>query len=101
MRKIFHRNNFSILIFLSLVFLLVSCSNQKEYACTMGSGITMSCGDMNSSMCAQFNGTWHKGSKCSDFGYSSAKLDDTGSAVWSGLVFADFSQESPSKRTRQ
>lgn len=101
MRKIFHSNNFSILIFLSLVFLLVCCSKQKEYACTMGSGITMSCGDQTSYWCKQLNGTWHKGLKCSDFGYGSAKLDDIGPVRWSKLVFADFSQESPSKRTRQ
>ena len=101
MRKIFHRNNFIILIFLSLVFLLVSCGKDKKYACTMGSGITMSCGDMTSYYCDQFNGTWHKGSKCSDYGYKSAQLDDIESAAWSELVFADSSQESPSGTTRQ
>ena len=93
MRRIFHRNNFSILIFLSLVFILVSCGKDKEYACTMGSGITMSCGDMTSYYCDQFNGTWHKGKKCSDYGYNSAQLDDIGSDVWAELVIADSNQK--------
>lgn len=102
MRKIFYRNNYSILIFLSLVFILVSCSGgDKKYACTIGSGITMACGNETPYMCRQLKGTFHEGSKCSDFGYNSAQLDDIGSVAWSELVFADFSKELPSMKTRQ
>lgn len=91
--RVFHRRNFSILIILSLVFILVSCGKEEKYACTMGSGITMRCGDITSYYCDQFNGTWHKGKKCSDYGYNSAQLDNIGSDVWAELVIADSNQK--------
>lgn len=98
MRKIFHRSNFRILIFISLVFILVSCAKEKKYACIiMGTG----CTDTTSGNCDMMNGDFHKGKKCSDYGYGSAKLDDFVSPERAKFVFADSPQKSPSGKVGQ
>lgn len=101
MRKIFHRDNFIIIIFISLVFILASCAKEKEYACTRGTGITMSCGDMTSYWCDEMNGTWYKGKKCSDLGFTSSQHDDFVSPERAKFVFADSPQKSPSGKVGQ
>lgn len=91
--RVFHRINFSIFIIIFLVVVLASCAKEEEYACTIGTGITMGCGNNTSYWCNELNGTWHKGKKCSDLGFNSAQLDSIGLDVWAELVFADSNQK--------